>query len=53
MTDQRLNEVLDQLQTLSDEEFEDWVFKQADSDEIAKELPSLFLTGNTLKKSKN
>ena len=45
MTDQRLQEVLDQFEALSDNDFIKWVFEQSDAEEISKELLSLFPTG--------
>lgn len=44
MTDVRLKEVLDQFEALPDADFEKWVAEQPDSDEIGKELVSLFIT---------
>lgn len=46
MIEARLQEVLGKFESLPDSEFEEWAADQEDADEIARELLSLFITGN-------
>lgn len=45
MTDERVQLLIQNFQTMDEPEFEQWIESQPDSEELSKELLSLFLTG--------